>query len=195
MATAARRNDCRGLLGQLPSRYTAEPGKLRPISTRVRPERVGVMIAMRVRRRNRQSYGQKLIRIRRADARNGGPLPVRRAIVQAAVSGPIITQGTALVAARIFNRRLERVNARLALDLAALSSRHADDPVALARETNKLLYGRHGAYLFTPVLLRAGVLVAAHIVCVIVLPKHQTLPDLAAGIVFVSVEAPSSLER
>jgi hypothetical protein len=191
---AAWRNDrSRGLLERLPSRYT-EPRKATPAREwRMRPELVGVTLGMRIERRNRQSYGQKMMRIRRVDAANGGPVTVKSAALHYLVSGPLLGVPALRATGRALERRRERLEA-LEPELAELRRMHADDPAKLLRETNKL-YNENKANPLTTLALGVGVPIAAHIACIVVLPKHQSLPDLAAGVAFATRTGSSPLER
>jgi len=132
-----------------------------------------------IERRNRPSYGQRLVGTRRADATNGGPVRLRSAIVHFLVSellGALVSYESVLVK----EKRKERLLA-LIPELIALREKHAGNRTAVVGEAVRLMH-EHKANPFTPLARTIGLRLAIHLIWVLVTPRRQSLPDLASGI-------------
>jgi hypothetical protein len=136
---------------------------------------------MAIQRRNHQTEGRRLMRIRRVAATDGGPIAVRSGIVHYLVSEALSTAAPRDTYARREELRGQK-KAALAPQLAELAKEHAGDDIAYLRAAMKLQL-KYRPSPFTPTALNAGVRVATHVACVLALPMRQSLPDLAAGIV------------
>jgi hypothetical protein len=140
---------------------------------------VGVGLVLAIERRNRPSYGQRLMRIRRADAANGGPVRLRSAIVHYLIS-ELLSALVPYESSADKEERKERLRA-LAPELVAVSKKHAGNRSAALREAMGLMH-EHKANPFTALVRTLGLRLAIHILCVVATPKRQSLPDLASGI-------------
>jgi hypothetical protein len=155
---------------------------------RSRPDRatrgIGVGLALAIERRNRRSYGQRVMGIRKVDAANGGPVTSMSAAIHYVISGLIraLVRDESDVAKE---QRKERFR-ELAPELVALWKKPGSR-VAAVRETLTLVR-KHKANPFAPTIRAAGIQLAIHLLSVAVLPKRQSLPDLAAGIVTATGE-------
>lgn len=141
----------------------------------------GARIVHEVQRRNHQSYGQKLMRIRRVDASDGGPVTVRSALVRYAVSQLVSASG--LRAAKLDAKRVRaRVEARIGVSAVPADTNHpADDaPEAVAEE----LPAGAISFMLTPsMVIPPALILALQCGCMFVSPRRQTVSQLAAGIV------------
>jgi hypothetical protein len=139
---------------------------------------IGVGLALAIERRNRPSYGQRVMGIRKVDAANGGPVTSTSAAVHYVVSGLIraLLRDESDVAKE---QRKERFR-ELAPELVALWKRPGSR-VTVFREALKLVR-KHKANPFAPTIRNAGIELTIHLLSLAVLPKRQSLPDLVAGI-------------
>jgi hypothetical protein len=153
----------------------------------IHPEAIGAGLVAAVRHRNRQSYAQKLMGIRRVDARTGGEIAARAAILHYLVS-QLITVPATVVTNRALERRRKRFNA-MALEVRQLNREHGDDVTGLLLDAFKLAR-KHKADPFTPISLDLGARIAVHLACVLALPKRQSLPDLVSGIATIKDTKP-----
>lgn len=97
----------------------------------------GVGFTMAVVRRNRQTYGQRLMGIRRASAIDGGPVTVKSAIIHHVACRILVVAGSQAAQPAV-KRHRERLKA-LYPEFAAIRREHAEDPGAGIRESLKLL--------------------------------------------------------
>jgi uncharacterized RDD family membrane protein YckC len=144
----------------------------------------GVGLTMGVVRRNRQTYGQKLMRIRRVSADDGGPVTVRSAIIHHVASRLIVAAGTQATRPAV-KRHRERLKA-LQPELAAIKREHPDDHVACLREAVKLCRRHRLAPISAATVATTGVLLAVNSAVPLVHPLRQGLPDIAARIATTS---------
>jgi RDD family len=141
---------------------------------------VGIGLAEAVRCRNRRSYGQRLMKIRRIDATDGGPVRVKSAIVEYVVAQ--LVQTAAKQPARLAKERADENLETLKPELRQLGRKHGDDTARYLREGFSLCRER-SANPLNAILLGPAAQVAAHIVSTATLPKRQSLSEFAAGIV------------
>jgi uncharacterized RDD family membrane protein YckC len=152
------------------------------LPARWRPALFGVGLADAILRRNRRTYGQAAMRLRRVDASTGGPVSIRSAIVRYVVSA-LISALAKRVTARANQRWRERLNA-LKPEIAELGRKHPEDLGPLLRDLWALARKR-GADPFAPVKASIATQTAAHFLCMLLAPKQQGLSDVVAGIATV----------
>ena len=140
---------------------------------------VGVGLVMAIERRNRPSFGHRVMGIRKVDAANGRPVRPRSTTVHYLIS-ELITALVPYESSLAKEKRQERLRALLP-ELVALSKKHAGNRTAVLREGMGLIH-EHKANPFTPLARTLGLRLAIHILCIVVLPERQSLPDFAAGI-------------
>ena len=138
-------------------------------------------LPLEIRWRNWRSPGMRALGLRRADARTGGPISVRRAVVRRAV----LTASHELTRAaqrRSWERFRERQR-RMKADLELARLHHPDDREARERAMREA-FRRHRV---TPwgSFVRAWLGSAPLYLPALWSERNQTLPDLVAGIVVV----------
>ena len=141
----------------------------------------GVWLVRAIHRRNHQTLGQSLMRVRRVDAGNGGPVTTKSAVVRYAVIELISTATPRQSLQAKEEARAER-KATLVPELAKQMKQHAGDRAAIFRAALRL-YGKQERRSLTYTALGIGVQIVMYWVCILALPKRQSLPDLLAGIV------------
>jgi hypothetical protein len=146
---------------------------------------LGVGLALAIEKRNRPSYGQRVMGIRRVEAANGGPVTPTSAIVRY-VSSALITALVPNESSSAREQRQERFGV-LAPDLVALWHKPPGTPVAVRREALALLR-EHKANPFTPTIRTVGIQLVIHLLPIAMFPKRQSLPDIAAGIVTATTD-------
>jgi hypothetical protein len=146
----------------------------------------GIGLADAVRRRNRQSYGQHLMKIRRVDATDGGPVRVKSAIVDYVVAQ--LVQTAAKQPARLAKERSDENFETLRTELRQLGRKHGDDTARYLREAFSLARERSASPL-NGMFLGPAAQIAAHIVSTATLPKRQSLSEFAAGIVTTTAKS------
>jgi hypothetical protein len=150
--------------------------------TRMLTEVVGLTLELDS--RNRRTLGARAMRIRRAHALTGGPVTIRSALIrywaQRATSA-----GLRPLAKRASKRSTERMQA-LQPQFKELQRAHADDKVAQQQALMRF-YQEHNVKPFgscAPTLLT----LVAPSLAVLFSPRRQSLPDRAAGIVWVKAD-------
>jgi hypothetical protein len=141
---------------------------------------VGV-VPIEVRMRNWRSPGMRVMGLRRADARTGGPVTVRSLLVRKAV----VTAWQDLVrrALRPSDERFRERGKLMRADLEEARQRLADDPEALDRARREITK----RYRVTPWIFCSRGLLSSTPLYLPALwsERNQTLPDRLAGIVVV----------
>jgi hypothetical protein len=178
-ALTERNERAEKLLDRWLSQSKRAPGKRTARKRRIRPETIGAGMVTAVGCRNRQTSVQKMLSIRRADARTGGKVTVGGTIVHYLVSQAVDLPATQATH-RAIDRRGERLKA-LASDFRKLNRERGDDMSGLLRDAFKLSR-EHDADPVTPIALWLLGRIALHVCCVLVLPRRQSLPDLLSGI-------------
>lgn len=148
--------------------------------TRVRPESIGAHVVIAIYERNVQTVGQRLFRVRLADAADGGPVHVKRAVVRFLFSELVRTASERMTGPEM-ERRQARLDA-LEPELTELRLKHSGDPGAQLRARLSFCRDRK-ADPWVPLFLGLAVQLCAHLVGMVSSPNRQGLPDLAAGIV------------
>ena len=151
---------------------------------------LGVNLVMAIYRRNHQSYGQELMRIRRVDAVDGGRVTVRSAILR-----HLVTALVASLSGRVLRRSTERSRERfeeLKPELREQLKRKdiEDDGITLTEATKLGL--EHNVISCGPPLIATGLQIVVHLGCALVSPKRQGLADLVAGIATVRADEPTT---
>jgi hypothetical protein len=141
-----------------------------------------VGLTLELDRINRRSLGTRVMRIRRADARAGGPVSARSVLIRhlaqkasGAVLGPLASRGT--------KRYSEQMQA-LQPELKRLQRAHSDDKAAL-QEALMRLYQEHNVRPLRSCLPPLVISVCAQRLPMLLSPRRQNLPDRLAGIVWV----------
>jgi RDD family len=132
--------------------------------------------------RNVRSPGQRLMGIRRADIRSGGPVSARSAIVKDAS----LSMMSALFE-QPFVPRVRRDLARwqaVQPRVAAIHQQHRDDPEQRERVTMEFYKEHGGANPFGSCVLALLAGLALQLPA-LWSPRHQTMPERLAGIVVV----------
>jgi uncharacterized RDD family membrane protein YckC len=165
-------------LERLRARVTVRRKKRSGRPDRAKPG-IGVGLALAIESRNRPSYGQRVLGIRRVNAANGGPVTSTRVTVHYVISALIRTlvpyeSGIAK------EQRRERFRA-LVPELVALWKKPSGTRAAVLRESLALLR-KNKANPFAPTVRTVGIRLAIHLLSIAVFPERQSLPDLAAGI-------------
>lgn len=152
-----------------------------------RPKRpspgVGIGLALAIERRNRRNYGQRVMRIRRVDAANGGPVTPTSAVVHYVVS-ELIRAAMPHESTLAEKQRKERFRA-VVPELVALWKKPSRTHTSAVRES-LVLVRKNKANPFAPIIRDVGFKLALHLLAVAVFPRRQSLPDFAAGIVSTS---------
>jgi hypothetical protein len=179
VALLAQMSDLVGdLVDRLLSRAQRRAQAETTTARRVRFCQIGAVVATEVQRRNHQTYGQKLMRIRRVDAADGGPVRVTSAIVRHLVS-QLLWASARRATRQAAQQRKDELKA-LKTELPELK-RTAADPDAFREEAMGMLRERAiGSVTFTfaaPVLQ-----LAVQTVCMLASPKRQSVSELGAGI-------------
>ncbi len=131
--------------------------------------------------RNSRSPGMRLMGIHREDARSGGPVTVRSALIR-----QLASQAHGRLVRRVIAPRLERHQAKVQAiqpDVDAARRAHPDDKAAEQRAIRQA-YREAGVnpmgYCTAPMIaLTAGWLIT------LAMPHHQSLADWVAGVVMV----------
>jgi uncharacterized RDD family membrane protein YckC len=132
--------------------------------------------------RNWRSPGMRLMGIHRADARTGGPVTVRSALIRHLVGSGI----SRLVSRRLLTPRLERQQAELQglqADVDAARRQHPDDPHAQQRAIMEVYQGS-GVGLRSCCWIPVVFAVINDLI-ILFTPRHQSPADWAAGVVVV----------
>jgi uncharacterized RDD family membrane protein YckC len=138
--------------------------------------RVAIGLTDAVVLRNRPSPGARLVGIRRADARTGGPVSVRSAATRYAAK-----EAQAQLVKPLALHQVKRAQG-LQGAVEEARQRHPDDEVAASRATMEV-YKHHDVnplgclWVLVPAALNALVMLSV--------PRHQSLVDWVAGIVVV----------
>jgi hypothetical protein len=148
-------------------------------ATRDMLETVGLVNAVLM--RNSRSPGARIMHIRRVDARTGGPVSVRSAIIRS-----LAAKAWGSLVAGLFTRFERRVQARFQTvneQLRELRVKHAADKEALQRAQIELFK----RYNVNPLASCGWILpgIAVGQLPRLFSPLHQTLPDRIAGVVIV----------
>lgn len=144
----------------------------------------GLFFLLGVLTRNWRSPSARMLGLRRVDARTGGPVTVRSAIIREAVRTSWNVLGNRLFAPT-HNRTAERRKA-IQPELKRLHEQHRDDPEAL-NEAMMRLYQQHNINPFAScvwVLPRMAFSLAQELPA-IWSPRHQGLADQVAGTVVI----------
>jgi hypothetical protein len=138
-------------------------------------------LPIEIRLRNWRSPGMRALSLRRADARTGGPVTVRSALVRKGVE--MAWRELNRRAQRPFDDRFREDRRLIMADLDEIRRRHADDREARERAMTEVFKRHHvtpwascGRGLLGGVLLQLSALCSE---------RNQTLPDRVAGIVVV----------
>jgi hypothetical protein len=126
--------------------------------------------------RNSRGVGARVAKIRRVDARTGGPVTVRSALIHYGVN-----QGWNWLNQRII--RSERRSAAVTAELEQIRDAHRDDPEGRIHAQMKL-YKERKMSPFRSCTWQLPGLVARELV-ILGTPRHQSLPELIAGIITV----------
>jgi len=134
--------------------------------------------------KNREDQGRTVrgSRIRRVDLRTGGPITVRGALIHF-VATIAVDETKQLAKSELKKRRGARIKA-LYPRLDQLRREHEGDQAGLEAAWAALL-AQHRLSTVKAVLLQSIVGEAFRVVPILLTPRHQTLPDLLAGIVTV----------
>jgi hypothetical protein len=131
---------------------------------------------------NRRSLGARVMRIRRADTRTGGPVSVRSGLIRnlaRRASGAVLAR----LASRATKRYTERMQA-LQPQLKELQRAHRDDKAA-QQEALMRFYREHNVNPLGSCLPTLVIAVIAPWVPAVLSPRRRNLPDRLAGIVWV----------
>lgn len=156
-------------------------GKL-SLRTRMLIEVVGLTLELDS--RNRSSLGARTMRIQRADARTGGPVTVRGALIRN-WAGRATSAGLRPLAKRASKRSTERLQA-LQPQLKELQRAHADDQAG-KQQALMSFYKEHNVNPLGACVPTLLTLVAPSL-AVLFSPRRQSLPDRLAGIVWVDAD-------
>jgi uncharacterized RDD family membrane protein YckC len=172
------------------SRRGAPDRRASAMASRRRVSAFGVNLVIAIYRRNHQSYGKELMRLRRVDASDGEQVTVRSAIVRY-----LVTALVASLSGRVLRRSAERWRERfeeLKPELREQLKRKdiEDDGITLTEATRLGL--ENNVIPCGPPLIAIGLQIVVHLGCVLVSPKRQGLADLVAGIAIVRGDEPSS---
>jgi hypothetical protein len=177
----------RGVFGRrrrfdrLSARVPLEAGQRAQPSQRFRVLAGAQQIVTDVAWRNWRGPGAWLFGIRRADARTGGPVTLRSAVVQRFVGqlSSVLTGEVSRRAMRENTRRMEELKPRI----AEIRERHADDSGAQQRAIMEL-YREHKV---NPLGWCAGpaAVVAPSLAQILLSRRRQSLQDRVAGVVWV----------
>jgi hypothetical protein len=137
-------------------------------------------VARAVALRNWPSLGMHLLHIHREDAHSGGPVTVRSALTRHLVEQARVTVAKELMGP--WQRNQERMHA-LDDDVRAARRQHPDDPPAQQRAIMEV-YRAAGVSPTRTCWLPLAPLVVEALVT-LATPRHQSLPEWAAGIVVV----------
>jgi hypothetical protein len=163
----------------------SSPGKLR-LGPRMLLEVVGLTFELDL--INRRSLGTRVMRIRRADARTGGPVSARSVLVRnlaQRATRPVLGRLTS----RVMKRYAERMQA-LQPELKELQRAHRDDKAA-QQEALMRFYREHNVNPLSSCLPTLVISVIAPWVPALLSPWRQNLPDRLAGIIWVVDNPPS----
>jgi hypothetical protein len=159
---------------------------------RTKPAQVGYRLVLAVCRRDRQTFGQRLMRIRRVDATDGGSVTIRSAIVRYCLF-QVIRVLAELATGPTAKRERQKLDA-LGPDLDALTLKYPEDADAFEREARLLKRERLVKGMGSSAA-PGTIQLAVHLVPIVLLPKRQSLSDLAAGVVTASTGAQAQLDR
>jgi hypothetical protein len=166
------------LLDRLLSRAQGQAEAGTPTARRIRVCQIGAVVVTEVQRRNHQTYGQKLMRIRRVDAADGGPVRATSAIMRHFVS-QLLWASVRRATRQAAQQRTDELKA-LKTELPELK-RTAADPDAFREEAMEML--RERAISSVTFTFAAPVLqLAVQTLCMLASPKRQSVSELAAGI-------------
>jgi uncharacterized RDD family membrane protein YckC len=154
------------------------------VSTGVESQRVSRIIdlasfAASVHLRNARSPGMKVMHLRRADARSGGPVTVRSVVIR-----QLVWLASGRISARVWRPGWGRYQARLKelhTEFQEFRRQHPDD-----KEAEMAFYSSHkGAVPTSCCAVMAANLVLQRVPALLT-PRRQNLADWVAGIVVVS---------
>lgn len=141
-----------------------------------------VGLTMELDRINRRSLGARVMRIRHADARAGGPVSARSVLIRhfaqrasGAVLGPLVSRAT-----RRYSEQMEALEP----ELKRLQRAHSDDKAAQQKALMRF-YQEHKVNPLRSCLPPLVISVCAQRLPVLLSPRRQNLPDRLAGIVWV----------
>ena len=133
-------------------------------------------------RRNWQSLGMYLMRIRRQDVRTGGPVTVRSALIRHLAGWGVLR----LVSRQLLQPRLKRHQAQVEAlqgDIDAARRQHHDDPQAQQQAITQV-YRAVGVNP-TSCCWMPFIPIAINVLVIACAPRHQSAADWVAGIVTV----------
>jgi hypothetical protein len=131
---------------------------------------------------NHRTLGARVMRIRRADARTGGPVSLRSALISNLARRAIAT-ALAPLGARATQRNTTRMKA-LQPRLKQIQREHSDDAEA-RQEALMRFYKEHNVNPLASCLPTLVIGFAAPLVPALLSPLRQTIPHRLAGIVWV----------
>jgi uncharacterized RDD family membrane protein YckC len=155
----------------------------KPISWRTQMLVAVPLGASALQTRNRRSIGSRVMGLRHVQLQTGGPISVRSAVIQSLASRALREMRRVLVQPMVVKggKRVRDLKPQV-LDL---QRQHAGDKAALEQAMVKL-YREQGFNPLTPMAWSILPIFASEIIPVLVTPRRQTIPDLAAGVVVVT---------
>jgi 60Kd inner membrane protein/RDD family len=157
-------------------------GQAWPLSLRVRIAIAVGSLNLEVNRVNHRTLGARVMRIRRADARTGGPVSIRSALISN-LAHRTIAAALAPLAVRATKRHTERMQT-LQPELKQIQREHDDDMEA-RQEALQRFYTEHKVNPLASCLPTFVIGLIVPWVPALLSPLRQTIPHRLAGIIWI----------